>query len=78
MAEEKGKYNPLKKTKKDLVESRGVGLRQSEWAVIDDLAKETGQTYHGVMQHIAREYLKQLQSGAIILETTETKKLPST
>ena len=34
-----------KEPEKDLVESRGVGLRASEWAIIDELAKRTGLDY---------------------------------
>jgi len=83
-----GLENIFKKTdtgqpepKKDLVESRGVGLRSSEWAVIDELAKLTGQTYHGVMQHAAREYIKNIprdKNGKITLETKTVGVLPST
>lgn len=50
---------------KDKTEPRGVGLKQSEWAIIDKIADDLGVTGHAVTAWGLRYFLKRYQAGKI-------------
>jgi hypothetical protein len=53
----------------DEVKSCGVGLRESEWAKIDAIAAELGQTRHSVAAYALKDFLKRWDAGEIRTET---------
>lgn len=53
----------------DEVKSSGVGLRESEWAKIDAIAAELGQTRHSVAAYALRDFLRRWDAGEIRTET---------
>ena len=54
---------------KDEVKSSGVGLRESEWAKVDAIAAELGQTRHKVAAYALRDFLRRWDAGEIQTET---------
>lgn len=52
--------------------TQGVGLKASEWAEIEDIADELGQTRHAIAAYALRYFLKQYQAGAIQPEQKPT------
>lgn len=66
-----------KQAGRDLVESRGVGLKQSEWASIDEIAQETdSRSYHDIAVYGLRYFLEAYKAGEIKLQAKQTKTLP--
>ena len=53
----------------DEVKSSGVGLRESEWAKVDAIAAELGQTRHKVAAYALRDFLRRWDAGEIQTET---------
>jgi hypothetical protein len=66
----------FKKTdsEKDPIKSRGVGLRESEWAEIEGIADELNTTPHGLAVYAIRDFLTRYKAGEI--ETKTQKTLP--
>ena len=68
--------NPLAKTSTDkpidIIESRGVGLKQSEWAFIEKAAAELNLTTHGLAVYLLRYGLKEYKAGKIKTKTQTT------
>ena len=64
------------KKPKDIIEARGVGLKQSEWAQLEKISKELGVSLHSVTAYGVRYFLKAYQAGKITPETRKTQKLP--
>lgn len=60
----------------DLVKSRGLGLRISEWEEIDQIADELSWKPHAVVAYGVRYFLKAWQEGKIKTTTRTTKELP--
>ncbi len=60
----------------DIVKTRGVSLKQSEWDEIEKIAHEMGITPHAVAQYAARYFLKAWHSGKIKTETKKTITFP--
>jgi len=56
--------------------TKGVGLKESEWAELQDIAAELGITQHAISAYALRHFLKQYRTGNIPLENKPT--LPST
>ena len=66
--------SPLAKTAKlqDLIESRGVGLKQSEWEFIEKTAAELNLTTHGLAVYLLRYGLKEYKAGKMKTKTQTT------
>ncbi len=54
---------------KDEVRSSGVGLYKSEWARVDAIAAELGQTRHAVAAYALKDFLRRWEAGEIQTET---------
>ena len=56
--------------------TKGVGLKESEWAELQEIGAELAQTQHAMTAYAVRYFLKQYRTGKIPLENKPT--LPST
>jgi hypothetical protein len=65
-----------KKDPDDLVKTRGLGLKQSEWGDIDKIAADLDWKQHAVVVYAVRYFLKQYHAGKIKTVTKTTKELP--
>jgi hypothetical protein len=61
---------------KDIIDARGVGLKKSEWAELDAIAKEMEKKPHYIRANAVRYFLKQYRAGKIKPETKRTQTLP--
>lgn len=52
--------------------TKGVGLKESEWAELQDVADELGQTQHAITAYAVRYFLKQYRTGEIQPENKPT------
>ncbi|MEA3349927.1 MAG: hypothetical protein U9Q82_04835 [Chloroflexota bacterium] len=69
------KTDYLAKTEKENpVKARGVGLRESEWKEIEQIAGELNTTPHGLAVYAIRDFVKKYKAGDI--ETQKTQTLP--
>ena len=66
----------MAKKEKDLVKSRGIGLKISEWQEIDQIADELGWKSGEVLLYAVRYFLKKWHDGEIETTTRTTKELP--
>lgn len=57
----------------DRVKARGIGLKSSEWAAVDEIAAHLGMTPHSLAAHALRDWLKRWAAGEI--ETTTAPRL---
>ncbi len=57
----------------DIVVSRGIGLKRSEWAAIDNYAAKYAMTPHALTMALARFGLRALQAGKF--KTVKQEKL---
>lgn len=55
----------------DPAKPRGIGLKQSEWAHIDEIANELGMTPHALAVWALRNFIQRYTDGEI---KTQTKK----
>ena len=58
---------------KDKIKVRGVGLRTSEWARLDAIAKELNMKAHALSLWTLRDFIKRYEAGEIA--TKQSKKL---
>jgi hypothetical protein len=65
-----------KKTQDDIIRSRGIGLKLSEWEEIDKIAAELGITPHAVASYGVRYFLKAWHEGKIKPQVKKTQSLP--
>lgn len=65
-----------KKNQEDIIKTRGVGLKQSEWEELETIANELGITLHAVSSYGVRYFLKAYRQGKIKPETKRTQTLP--
>ena len=65
-----------KTTQDDIIRSRGVGLKISEWNEIEKISRDLDITPHAVAAYGVRYFLKAWQEGKIKTETRKTKNLP--
>jgi len=72
-----------KKTKRDKehhdrVKARGVGLRESEWNRLEEIAGELGVTRHNLMLYVLRDFIQRYEAGyRPETETKTTLKMPN-
>jgi len=59
--------------KKDTIKVRGVGLKASEWARLDIIAKELNMKAHALSLWALRDFIRRYEAGEIA--TKQTKKL---
>ena len=64
--------SPSNKPAQDLIESRGVGLKQSEWEFIEKTAAELNLTTHGLAVSLLRYGLKDYKAGKMKTKTQTT------
>jgi hypothetical protein len=60
----------------DIVKTRGVSLKQTEWEEIERIAADLGITPHAVGQYGLRFFLKAWHEGKIKTATKKTVTLP--
>ena len=60
------------KPAQDVIESRGVGLKQSEWEFIEKTAAELNLTTHGLAVSLLRYGLKDYKAGKMKTKTQTT------
>ncbi len=60
----------------DIIQSRGIGLKQSEWGEVDKIAAELGITPHAVASYGVRYFLKAWDDGKIKPQVKKTQSLP--
>ena len=70
------KTEPSQAAGADIIKARGVGLKESEWAELQKVAKELGTNLHAVTAYGVRYFLKAYKAGKIKPETKETQALP--
>lgn len=56
----------------DPVKPIGIGLRESEWARLDEIAQELGTTRHSLALWALRDFIRRFETGAIQTETKKT------
>lgn len=66
----------MAKKTSDIVKTRGVSLKQSEWEEIEAIAHDLGTTPHAVGQYAVRYFLKAWHEGKVKTETRKTLTLP--
>jgi LDH2 family malate/lactate/ureidoglycolate dehydrogenase len=68
----------MAKRDSDIIKSRGVGLKQSEWAEIDQIAAELDTTPHSIAAYGVRYFLKAWREGKVKPQThvKKTQTLP--
>ncbi len=66
----------MAKKTSDIVKSRGVGLKESEWAEIEQIADDLGVKPYAVAAYGIRYFLKAWHEGKIKTETRKTLILP--
>jgi hypothetical protein len=68
----------MMKRDSDIIRSRGIGLKLSEWEDVDKIAAELGITPHAIAAYGVRYFLKAWHEGKIKTETQvkKTKTLP--
>lgn len=59
-------------TADDVIDAKGVGLKKSEWAEIDERAQSMGITRHKLAAMLLRYGLDHLRSGKIKTRTEKT------
>lgn len=60
----------------DKTQTRGIGLKLSEWEEIDKIADELGMTPHAVTAYGIRYFLRDWQAGKIKPQVKKTQTLP--
>jgi hypothetical protein len=70
------KKNLPQDEKSDLVSSRGVSLKDSEWRELDAIADDLGWKPGAVLQYAARHFMKSYRSGEIKTKTKVIQELP--
>src|SRR5262245_54277678 len=60
----------------DIVKARGVGLKASEWAELEKIAKDSGSKVNTVAAYAIRYFLKDYRSGKIKMEAKKIQTLP--
>jgi hypothetical protein len=70
-------FSKTEPKEKDKTEPRGVGLKQSEWEIIDKIADEFGDsvTSHAVTAFGLRYFLKQYQAGEVEIPVKQEPKI---
>jgi hypothetical protein len=66
----------MAKKSDDKISSRGVGLKASEWAVLEKLANELDTTPHAIAAYGIRYFLKAYDEGRIKPQLRKTHTLP--
>lgn len=62
----------------DRVKARGVGLRESEWNRLEEIAGELGVTRHNLMLYVLRDFIRRYEAGyRPETETKTTLKMPN-
>lgn len=61
--------NEAQPAQDDLIEAKGVGLKSSEWAEIEQRAQSLGMTRHGLAAILLRYGLDHLRQGKIKTKT---------
>lgn len=65
-----------KKNQDDVIRSRGIGLKLSEWEEIDKIAEALEITPHAVAAYGIRYFMKDYKAGKIKTQTKKTETLP--
>ena len=60
-------------TASDKIKARGVGLKESEWAEIEKIAGEMGQTAHYVSAALLRHGLEAYRAGKLKPKTNKVQ-----
>lgn len=60
----------------DIIKSRGVGLKESEWRDLETIAGELDITLHAVSAYLLRYGLKEYRAGKIKPAAKKTLELP--
>lgn len=66
----------MAKRTSDTVRSRGVGLKQSEWEEIEQIADTLGMKPYALAAYAIRYFLKHWHEGKIKTQTRKTEILP--
>ena len=66
----------MPKQSQDKIQARGVGLKQSEWAELENAAKELGVTPHAVLQYGIRYFMRDYRAGKIKPQSKKIQTLP--
>lgn len=56
---------------KDVIVAQGVGMKQSEWNEMRDIAEENGITLNGLSAHALRQFIKGYRAGLFKIETIQ-------
>jgi len=62
----------------DIIAAQGVGLKLSEWAVLDAIAADLEMKPHAIRVYAIRYFLAQYKAGKIQPQTRTVKRLPGT
>jgi hypothetical protein len=60
---------PQEEKPEDPVKPRGIGLRESEWQRLEEIAGELGMTAHAVAMYAIRDFVRRFEKGEIRTET---------
>jgi hypothetical protein len=60
----------------DKIQTRGIGLKLSEWGEVDGIAEELELTPHAVIAYAVRYFLKAWHEGKIKPQTKKTHTFP--
>ena len=60
----------------DIVKTRGVSLKQTEWEEVEKIANDMGIKPHAVAQYAMRYFLKAHREGKIKTQTKKTVTFP--
>lgn len=60
---------------KDPVNPKGVGLKESEWAEVEEIADDLGVTYHALRVFFMRWAIKQYKAGNVEIPIRKEPKI---
>ncbi len=66
----------MPKNADDIIKTRGLGLKLSEWEEVDRIAADMEIKPHGVLTFAVRYFLKHWREGKIKTKTETKKKFP--
>ena len=66
----------MAKQTQDKIQARGVGLKQSEWAELEQIARQMDTTPHAIAAYGIRYFLKDYRAGKIKPQSKKINTLP--
>ncbi len=60
----------------DKIRARGVGMKESEWAELEKIAKEIGVTVHAAASYGIKYFMRDYKAGKIKTQTKKIHTLP--